>query len=149
MSDSRGTRLCPPRVPRPAHRRGALVLACSLVGCASPAPWGRAVEVPPARAGRTIDIAITPRGFDPRHVVVAAGETVRLVFTRTVARTCVTRVIVRTAEDRAIERDLPHRVPVAITLRFDRTGELGFHCPMAMYGGTIEIRGRPSGAGDR
>lgn len=73
-------------------------------------------------------------------MVVETGETVDLVFTRTISRTCVTRVIVAIADGRTIERQLPEGVRVPIRLRFERAGELGFHCPMAMYGGTIEIR---------
>ena len=122
--------------PHPVLALAALALAC---GGAS-RPWGAAVEAPGATARRTIAIEVTERGFEPDHLTVAAGETVRLVFTRRVAKTCITRVILWLAKDRRIERALPLGAQVPIVLRFDRPGELGLACPMQMYGATITIR---------
>ncbi len=114
----------------------ALVPACG----GGSRPWGAAVEAPAGVASRAVSIDVTERGFEPDHLTVAVGETVRLVFTRRVERTCVTRVILWLAKDHRIERALPVGVRVPVVLRFERPGELGLNCPMQMYGATITIR---------
>ena len=124
------------------HMTGVRVLLVpvALAACAAPMPWGHAVEPVRGDAGRPIPIAITKHGFDPSEISVAAGETVRLIFTRRVERTCVKRVVVSLDQDRTLERDLPLDTPVSVTLQFDRPGELGYACPMARHGGKIVVR---------
>lgn len=122
-----------------------LALVAPLAACASHAPWGHAVEAPAdATPVRRVDIAIGEHGFEPKLVDATAGENLELVFTRRVEHTCVTRVIVSLDGDRRLERDLPLDQPVAVRLTVDRPGELGFSCPMAMYGGTIRVRDQAS-----
>jgi len=113
------------------------LLVCS---CAARVPWGRAHETSPARDTRRVDVAITDEGFRPDRVHGRVGETITLVFTRTVERSCVDRVVVSLEKDGRIERDLPLRVPVSVTLVLEEAGELGFACPMGMHGGTIEVQ---------
>ena len=83
---------------------------------------------------------VTREGFEPKRIVVRAGETVTFVITRRVARTCVKRVIIELDGKTRIERELPMGKPVAITFRFEAKGELGMYCPMRMYGVAIDIR---------
>ena len=118
--------------------------AMALAGCVSSRPWGAAIEVPATSGSRTFPIAITKHGFEPRSLTAQVGDTVDLVFTREVEKTCVTRVIVSLDETRTLERELPLGKPVHVILRFDRPGNLGFHCPMDMYGGSIDVAGASS-----
>lgn len=119
--------------------RGALAFVVFVaIGCASSRPWGRA-SLLAGHPERTIEIAVSQRGFSLSRVTVHAGETVELVFTRTTERTCAKRVVVSLDADHRIERDLPVGVPVALTLHFDRPGELGYSCSMGMFGGVIDV----------
>ncbi len=111
--------------------------------CVTHAPWGMAREAPVDLAARRIDIEVTSRGFRPDRVRARPRETITLVFVRTVEPSCADRVIVSLDEERRLERDLPLEAPVEVTLVMERAGDLGFSCPMGMYGGTIEVREPP------
>lgn len=125
-------------VARAALRvEGALIAL--VAACAGSRPLGRAAEVT-ATPDRTVAVAITRHGFEPAEIPAHAGETLQLVFTRRVAHTCVTRVVLWLTADRPIERELPLDVPVSITLALVEPGDVGFACPMHMYGGRIEVR---------
>lgn len=117
--------------------RYALV-TLAVAGCVSSQPWGSAVEAPVANA-RPIAVSVTSEGFVPKQIDVQRGETVSLVFTREVEHTCAKQVIVELDARREIRRDLPLHQPVAIAVRFERAGELGFTCGMKMLGGTIDV----------
>ena len=91
-------------------------------------------------ARKTIQIDVTPRGFEPSRLELARGDQALLVFTRKVERTCAERVIVELDAHARVERDLPLNQPVVIPLLFDGAGELGFTCGMQMLGGTIIVR---------
>ena len=117
-----------------------LGLALLVSACASPAPWGLAIEAPPAPNARAIPVTVTAHGFEPNRIEVASGETATLVFTRRVEHTCAKQVIVELDGKHDLTRDLPVDQPVAVTLRFDRPGELGFTCGMKMFGATIVVR---------
>lgn len=116
------------------------LLLLTLAACVHPPASGRAVVASPSANTRTIAISITKAGFEPDSVDVDTGENATFVFTRKVERTCVKRVVLALDDDHNIERDLPMGQPVAITLSFDRVGELAFACPMGMHGGAIRVR---------
>lgn len=109
-------------------------------GCVASQPWGSATETMPAADARSISIAVTRDGFVPKQIDVRHGETVSLVFTREVEHTCAKQVIVELDGHREVRRDLPLHQPVAVSLRFERAGELGFTCGMKMLGGTLTVR---------
>ena len=113
-----------------------------LSACVQPPLTGRAIETPATPSARTIQIAVTSRGFEPSSVDVAMGETATIVFTRKVQRSCVKRVVVAIDDHHNVERDLPVDQPIPITLEFDHTGEIGFSCAMMMQGGAIHVRER-------
>jgi plastocyanin domain-containing protein len=117
---------------------GATFLAL-IAGCATARPPGRATETA-APAGRTVEIAVTKRGFEPADIPARIGETIELVFTRHVAHTCITSVVLWLTPDRTIERDLPLDVPVPLTLTLTEHGDIGFACPMHMFGGRIVVQ---------
>lgn len=110
-----------------------------LAGCAAGQPWGSAVETTATRQTRSIPIGVTNAGFVPDRVEVEHGESVTLVFTRTVEHTCAKQVIVELDAHREVHRDLPLHEPVAVALQFEHAGELGFTCGMKMLGGTIVV----------
>ena len=116
-------------------------LLVTLTACLHPAPAGHATTLPDSPGVRRIPIAVTRRGFEPDVVDVRSDETVTLVFTRTVERTCVKRVLVYLDRDHDVARDLPLGQPVAISLHCDRPGELVYACSMQMTGGTIRVSG--------
>lgn len=125
--------------------RRYLMLSAFVVSCVSRTDWGHAtVVLEPSTQARTIPVAVRKEGFVPHDVAVQQGEVVTLVFTREVAHTCVKRVVVSLDDKHSIERDLPRGVPVAITFRFDRPGELMYSCAMAMVGGTIRVAAAPT-----
>ena len=93
----------------------------------------------PTTDTRTIGVSVNARGFTPDSLEVETGSVTTLVFTRRVERTCVKRVVVGLDAEHSLERDLPIDQPVAITLRFDRAGQLTFSCAMGMRFGSIRI----------
>lgn len=119
----------------------ALTALAFVAACAGTRPLGRATEAPAgSRPDRTVEIAVTSHGFEPKDIPARVGETVELVFTRRVGRTCVTRVILWLAEGQTLERDLPLDVPVSVTLALVQRGDIGFACPMHMYGGRVDVQ---------
>lgn len=108
------------------------------VGCASSTPWGRA-SLLAGQPQRSVEIAVSQHGFSLARVTAHTGETINLIFTRTTERTCAKRIVVSLDADQRIQRDLPVGIPVAVTLHFDRPGELGYSCSMGMYGGVIDV----------
>ena len=117
-----------------------LAVIVALSACASGRPWGAAELAAPSSSARSVDVVVGRHGFAPHRIDVRQGEAVTFTFLRTVERTCVTRVIIRLDAEHRLERDLPMDQPTSITLRFTRAGEIGFTCPMDMYGATVTIR---------
>lgn len=115
------------------------LLPLSFVACASTG-WGHAELATSTVDTRIVDITASRTEFAPSRIEVAVGELVRLRFTRTTARGCAREVVISLDGEHQVRRALPVGVPVDITLRFDRAGELGFRCGMAMLGGTIDVR---------
>ena len=126
------------KTPRAPVTRLALVFVVS--ACSAATPWGHAVEAPAAPNARAIPVAVTAQGFEPKRIEVGTGETATLVFTRKVEHTCAKQVIVELDGKREVTRNLPLDQPIAITLQFDKPGELGFTCGMKMLGATIVVR---------
>lgn len=110
-----------------------------LVGCVTPSTAGHAVIAAPAVNTRAITVEVTARGFVPDSVDVFLGSVTTLIFTRKVERTCVKRLVLGLDDEHTVERDLPIDQPVALTLKFDRVGELKFSCAMGMRFGSIRI----------
>lgn len=120
-----------------------LLSAVALSACASPQTQGVATQRPPEPAAREIAITVTRAGFEPALVTAHVGEVVRLTFTRTVEHTCITSVVLWLSSDETLERTLPMSTPVSLTLELQRAGDIGFACPMHMYGGRIDVRASP------
>jgi plastocyanin domain-containing protein len=97
--------------------------------------WGCAQQG--AAGPKTVEVAVTDRGFEPREITVRAGQPVTLLVTRKTEATCVKEFVIA---DAGIRRDLPLDKEVAISLTPEKKGKLRFACPMDMVGGTIKVQ---------
>jgi plastocyanin domain-containing protein len=88
---------------------------------------------------RTIEIALTAKGFEPSRVKVKKGEPLQLVVTRKTDDTCAREIVIPSENLRA---DLP--LNKAVTLRFtpQRSGEIKYTCGLDMITGVIEVASR-------
>ncbi len=85
---------------------------------------------------RTIEIAVTADGFTPAEVKAKAGETVKLVVTRKVERTCATEIVLK---DFGVNVKLPLGKTVVVTLKPMKPGAYRFACGMNMIAGTLRV----------
>lgn len=92
---------------------------------------------PVARAeANEFRITVDESGFNPPLIKVATGKPARLVFTRTTEKTCATKVVIPSLK---ISEDLPLNKPVTIDIKPDKSGKIGFACPMDMLKGKIDV----------
>lgn len=90
-----------------------------------------------AKEPRTIEIAVTARGFEPTPVKVKKGEPLKLVVTRKVERTCAKDLILK---EHDIHVTLPLDKPVEISFTPSKTGALKYGCSMGqMIAGVIVV----------
>ncbi len=85
---------------------------------------------------REIAITVDTDGFTPPLIKLKKGEQVRLIFTRKTNKTCVTRVKI---PDMDIDAELPLDTPVSFLVKPDKTGDVGFSCPMDMLKGKLKV----------
>jgi plastocyanin domain-containing protein len=85
---------------------------------------------------RTIEITVTKDGFTPAEVTAKAGETVKLVVTRKVERTCATEIVMK---DLGVNQPLPLDKAVAVTVKPPKPGAYRFACGMDMIAGTLRV----------
>ena len=90
----------------------------------------------PAANPRTIAVTVTRDGFVPAEVHARAGETVKLVVTRKVERTCATEVVMK---DFGVSAQLPLDRPVAVTVTPKKAGAYRFACGMDMVAGVLRV----------
>ena len=76
-------------------------------------------------------------GYDPAHIEVAAGRTVRLVFRREEVAGCSETVLI---PEWKIARRLPAYQDTAVEFMPEKPGEYEFTCGMHMLRGTIRVR---------
>lgn len=74
-----------------------------------------------------IEVRADARGFTPGRIWVEEGKPVKLLFTRTVEKTCMDGVVFPSL---GIEKDLEVGEPVEIEFTPEAAGEIVFHCPM-------------------
>ena len=104
----------------------ALVFAVVLSTTAAPAAGGR----------RTVELSVTKDGFVPPEVKVHKGESLKLVVTRTVERTCATEIVL---EGTGIRRELPLGRAVEIEFTPAKSGRIQYACAMGMVGGVLLV----------
>lgn len=95
-----------------------------------------AVLLAAAPTYRTVDVAVTSKGFEPARIEVKKGETVRLVVTRKTDRTCATEVVL---EGNSTHTRLPLNQPVTIDFTPSKTGQVRYACGMGMVGGVLVV----------
>lgn len=86
---------------------------------------------------RTIEIAVTAKGFEPSRVKVAKGEPLKLVVTRTTDDTCAKEIVV---PDENIKANLPLNKPVVLSFTPKRTGEIKYACGLNMVTGVLDVQ---------
>jgi plastocyanin domain-containing protein len=94
-------------------------------------------SLPPSDGRPEVAITVNDRGYQPAEATAAAGEPVRLVFTRTTDEGCGQQLVF---PDLDIRRDLPLNEPVAVDITMPESGRVAFTCGMAMYQGAVVAR---------
>jgi plastocyanin domain-containing protein len=90
-----------------------------------------------AFAGKTVDVTVTRKGFEPAKISAQKGEEVTLKITRKVKTTCAKKITVPSMD---IEKDLPLNKTVSVVLTPKKEGQIKFGCAMKqMLGGVIVV----------
>jgi len=90
-----------------------------------------------AGQARTVEIAVTTKGFEPARVKVAKGEPLKLVVTRKTDDTCAREVVV---PDENIKAELPLNKPVTLSFTPKRSGQIKYACGMDMVTGVLDVQ---------
>ena len=90
-----------------------------------------------APAARTVDLAVTEKGFEPSKIEVKKGEPVHLVVTRKTDATCAKELVI---QDQGIRKELPLNKAVAIDFTPQKSGEIKYACGMGMIGGVLVVQ---------
>jgi plastocyanin domain-containing protein len=90
-----------------------------------------------ASQARTVELAVTTKGFEPARVKVARGEPLKLVVTRKTDDTCAKEIVIA---DENIKADLPLNKPVALSFTPKRAGEIKYACGMNMVTGVLDVQ---------
>jgi plastocyanin domain-containing protein len=112
-------------------RNLALLSALFLAAC------GGEASVPPSDGRPEIRVEVNARGYEPAEVTAAAGQPVRLLFTRTTDEGCGQQLVFPSLN---IRRDLPLDETVAVDIDMPESGRVAFTCGMAMYEGAVVAR---------
>ncbi|MBJ6764541.1 cupredoxin domain-containing protein [Myxococcaceae bacterium JPH2] len=97
-----------------------------------------ATSAPTSKSGvHTVELTVTPKGFEPANVKVKAGQPVRLVVTRKTDKTCATEIVVA---DLGINQPLPLDTPVTVEFTPSESGTLRYACAMDHISGLVTIQ---------
>jgi plastocyanin domain-containing protein len=89
-----------------------------------------------ATPGRTVELSVTVKGFEPARVKLTKGEPVKLIVTRKTDETCAKQIVI---PDENIKADLPLNKPVTLSFTPKRSGEIRYSCGMNMITGVLEV----------
>lgn len=89
-----------------------------------------------AGQARTIEIAVTAKGFEPARVKVAKGVPLKLVVTRKTDDTCAKEIVI---PDENLKADLPLNKPVTLSFTPTKSGEIRYACGMNMVSGVLVV----------
>ena len=90
------------------------------------------------KAGQTVQMKVTDKGFEPATVTVKKGEPVTLVITRVTEQTCATDIVI---DDYGIKTPLPLNKAVTVTFTPKKAGDLQYGCAMGkMIGGVFKVQ---------
>ena len=86
--------------------------------------------------GKTVEISVTEKGFEPSTVTVKKGEPVTLVVTRKTDKTCASEIVI---DDEKINAKLPLNEAIKLTFTPKKSGAIKFACGMNMLGGVLKV----------
>ena len=118
--------------------RSLLIVAGLLMSAvAATAAPQKAPAAAPAPAGKTIEMSVTEKGFEPEVVKVKKGEPVTLVITRKTDRTCATEIVI---DEEKISTKLPLNKAVTVSFTPKKAGDMKYGCAMGkMIGGVLKV----------
>jgi plastocyanin domain-containing protein len=116
--------------------RAFLIAPAILLGVAVAAPAQAAGGTASAKNVRTVEIAVTSDGFVPAEITAKPGETLKLVVTRKVDRTCANEIVMK---DFGVNQPLPLDKPVTVTVKPKKAGEFRYACGMDMIAGVLKV----------
>ena len=123
-------------------RTHVLLASVCLVTAAGCSKAGSDKAGPAPRAGATLDIAVTEKGFEPADLKVVKGQPVTLVFERKTDATCAKQVVIHVDDKQTIQKELPLNQRVAVETTFPASGDLTYACGMDMIKGVIHVQER-------
>jgi plastocyanin domain-containing protein len=110
-----------------------LTSALAANAAAPPAPK----SAPAPAAGKTIQMSVTEKGFEPALVKVKKGEPVTLVITRKTEKTCATEIVI---DEEKISTKLPLNQAVTVSFTPKKAGDMKYGCAMGkMIGGVLKV----------
>lgn len=116
------------------------LLAVVAIAAPVPAPEAKGAKAaPPAApaAGKTIQMAVTDKGFEPANLTVKKGEPVTLAITRKTQKTCATEIVI---DEEGVNTKLPLNQEVKVSFTPKKAGTLKFGCAMGkMIGGVLKV----------
>jgi plastocyanin domain-containing protein len=90
-----------------------------------------------AAKAKTIELAVTEKGFEPPQVKVSKGRPLRLVVTRKTDDTCAKQIVIAGEN---IKADLPLNKPVTLRFTPKKAGQITYACGMNMLTGVINVQ---------
>ena len=123
---------------------GILAVGVSSGAANADGKGGTKEEKPPAaakdakKAGQTVEMKVTDKGFEPANVAVKKGQPLTLVITRTTEKTCATDIVI---DDYGIKTALPLNEAVKVSFTPKKAGQLKYGCAMnKMVGGVLSVQ---------
>jgi plastocyanin domain-containing protein len=117
-----------------------LLSTSALAANAAPSTPPKSAPAPaaaPAAAGKTVEMSVTEKGFEPAVVKVKKGEPVTLVITRKTEKTCATEIVI---DEEKISTKLPLNKAVTVSFTPKKAGDMKYGCAMGkMIGGVLKV----------
>ncbi len=114
--------------------RALFIAPAVLLGVATATPASASSHT--TKHVRTVEIAVTSDGFVPAEITAKPGETLKLVVTRKVERTCANEIVMK---DFGVNQPLPLDKPVTVTVKPKKAGEYRYACGMDMIAGVLKV----------
>lgn len=77
--------------------------------------------------GKTYEVSVTAKGFEPKEIRVKLGEQLNLVITRKTDETCATEIVI---DEHNIKQALPLNQAVTVSFTPKKSGTLKYGCGM-------------------
>lgn len=106
------------------------------VSAAKAKPAAGAKEEPPVAKAepQVVEVSVTKVGFVPAEIRVKAGQTVKLMVTRKIDKTCAKDIVIK---DYSINKPLPLNQTVEVLFTPSKPGTTRFACAMDMIAGVV------------